>query len=224
MNAGQSPPDSDRPGVDEPLRVAVFLSGSGRTLANLIRHRDESGLPIDFRLVIGSRSGLKGLQIAESAGITTRVVRKSDHPDPQEYCRAMFDPCRDAGAELVVMAGFLKHVLIPTDFENRVINIHPSLLPAFGGQGMYGHRVHQAAIDRGVRISGCTVHFVDNQYDNGPILWQRSCPVRPGDDADALADRVFQQECQALPEAIRMVHQDWRHSGEPTGGRDTMRQ
>ena len=118
----------------------------------------------------------------------------------------MFGPCREAGVDLVVMAGFLKHVLIPPDFEDRVINIHPSLLPSFGGPGMYGHHVHQAVIDRGVKISGCTVHYVDNHYDNGPIILQRSCEVKDDDTADSLAARVFQEECEALPAAIR-VHQ-----------------
>jgi phosphoribosylglycinamide formyltransferase-1 len=107
------------------------------------------------------------------------------------------------------MAGYLKHVLIPQDFENRVLNIHPSLLPSFGGPGMYGHHVHQAAIEKGVKVSGCTVHYVDNHYDNGPILHQRSCPVLPGDNADLLARRVFEQECLALPEAIQLHYSKW---------------
>ena len=119
----------------------------------------------------------------------------------------MFGPCRQVGADLVVMAGFLKHVRIPSDFEGRVINIHPSLLPSFGGPGMYGHRVHQAVIDRGVKISGCTVHYVDNVYDNGPIILQRSCEVRDDDTAETLAARVFKQECEALPQAIR-IHKE----------------
>ena len=102
------------------------------------------------------------------------------------------------------MAGFLKHVLIPEDFVGRVINIHPSLLPSFGGPGMYGQRVHQAVLERGVKISGCTVHYVDNEYDNGPIILQRSCLVKDDDTAETLAARVFEQECQALPNAIRM--------------------
>ncbi len=136
---------------------------------------------------------------------TTIVVRKSDFPEPHDYCKAMFEPCRDAGVKLVVMAGYLKHVLIPEDFVGRVINIHPSLLPSFGGPGMYGQRVHQAVLDRGVKISGCTVHYVDNEYDNGPIILQRSCEVKDDDTAETLAARVFEQECQALPDAIRML-------------------
>ncbi|MCC9644834.1 phosphoribosylglycinamide formyltransferase [Rhodopirellula sp. JC740] len=187
------------------MKAAVFLSGGGRTLANLIRHRDEHELPIDFRLVIASREGLGGIKIAQDAGIPTQVVRKSDHSTDESYRDAMFGPCRDAGATHVIMAGFLKHVLIPSDFEHRVINIHPSLLPAFGGKGMYGHNVHAAAIQRGVKISGCTIHYVDNVYDNGPIIHQRTCPVLPTDSPDDLAARVFEIECEALPEAIRMM-------------------
>ena len=191
--------------TDSPLRVAVFLSGGGRTLANLIEHQHQHGLPIEFPLVISSRSDVKGVDIARDAGIDTRVVRKRDFTIDTEYAEAMFGPCRAVGAEFVVMAGFLKHVLIPADFENRVINIHPSLLPAFGGKGMFGHNVHAAAIKRGVTVSGCTVHYVDNHYDNGPILLQKTCPVHRDDTPDSLAARVFEVECEALPEAIRML-------------------
>jgi phosphoribosylglycinamide formyltransferase-1 len=187
------------------LPVAVFLSGSGRSLANLIEHRNRHGLPIDFRLVISSSGKVRGADIARRAGLETLVIRKSDYADPDAYSGAMFEPCRGLGVELVVMAGFLKHVLIPPDFDRRVINIHPSLLPSFGGPGMYGDRVHQAALDRGVTVSGCTVHYVDNQYDHGPILLQRTCEVLPGDTAQTLAARVFQLECQALPDAIRRI-------------------
>lgn len=187
------------------LPIAVFLSGSGRTLANLIRHRDEHDLPIDIRLVISSRPDVRGLDIAQQAGVPTQVIRRSDFPDENGYSAAMFAPLGDLGVRYVVMAGFLSHVLIPAAFENRVLNIHPSLLPAFGGQGMYGNRVHEAVIARGVKITGCTVHFVDNEYDNGPILHQRWCPVLADDTPDTLAARVFVQECLALPEAIEML-------------------
>lgn len=189
------------------LPIAVFLSGGGRTLENLLHHRDQHGLPIDVRLVISSRSGVRGLEIARGDGIESKVIRKSDH-DEDSYREAMFGPVRDCGAKYVVMAGFLKHVLIPDDFENRVINIHPSLLPAFGGKGMYGHHVHTAALQRGVTISGCTVHFVDNQYDHGPIILQRACEVLADDTPDTLAARVFEQECEALPAALRTLLND----------------
>ena len=190
---------------DRPLPIAVFLSGGGRSLANLIEHRDRHDLPIEIRVVVSSSGRVRGVTIARDAALKTMVVRKSDYPEPDEYSKAMFDPCREAGVELVVMAGFLKHVLIPEDFVGRVINIHPSLLPSFGGPGMYGQRVHQAVLDRGVKISGCTVHYVDNEYDNGPIILQRSCVVKDDDTAETLAARVFEQECQALPDAIRML-------------------
>jgi phosphoribosylglycinamide formyltransferase-1 len=147
------------------------------------------------------------VQIARDAGINTCVVLKRDFPEPSDYAEAMFQPCRQAGVELVVMAGFLKHVLIPPDFDARVINIHPSLLPSFGGPGMYGHHVHQAVLDRGDKVSGCTVHYVDNLYDHGPVLLQRSCDVHGDDTADTLAARVFEQECLALPDAIRLHQQ-----------------
>lgn len=185
------------------LPIAVFLSGGGRTLANLLEQRDQHGLPIDIRLVISSSSKVRGVEIARDAGIETIVVPKK--ADPQQYSDAMFDPVRDCGAKYVVMAGFLKHVLIPDDFNERVINIHPSLLPAFGGEGMYGHHVHNAVIKQGAKVSGCTVHFVDNVYDNGPVILQKDCPVLADDTPDDLAARVFQQECIALPEAIRKI-------------------
>lgn len=188
-----------------PLTVGVFLSGSGRTLANLIEHRDQHGLPIELALVISSSARVRGVEIARQAGIETLVVLRKHHPDPEHYSHAMFDPCRRRGIELVVMAGFLKHVLIPADFTGRVINIHPSLLPKFGGAGMYGHHVHQAVLDSGERVSGCTVHYVDNQYDNGPIILQHRCEVRDEDTADTLAARVFAAERRALPAAITQI-------------------
>ncbi len=187
------------------LRIAVFLSGGGRTLKNLLEHRDRHALPVDILLVISSSPRAGGVQIARDAGIDTRVVHKSNDATETEYSDAMFGPCREAGVDLVVMAGFLKHVLIPDDFTRRVINIHPALIPAFSGEGMYGMNVHRAAIDRGVQYSGCTVHYVDNQYDHGPIILQRICGVPTGCTAEQLAATVFQLECEALPAAIKSI-------------------
>ena len=114
-------------------------------------------------------------------------------------------PCREAEAELVVMGGFLKHVLIPADFENRVINIHPSLIPAYCGKGFYGHRVHEAVLEAGEATSGCTIHFVDNEYDHGPIILQRQVVVEPEDTPESLAARVFEAECEAYPQVIAWI-------------------
>jgi len=185
--------------------TAVFLSGGGRTLENLLQHVASGTLSIDIRLVISSSAKVRGIEVGRKAGIDTRVVLKSRYATDDAYREAMFAPCREVGAELIVMAGFLKHVLIPGDFTGRVINIHPSLIPAFSGEGMYGMHVHDAAIRRGVQFSGCTVHFVDNDYDHGPIILQRICSVPKSYAADDLAAAVFELECNALPEAIRMI-------------------
>ena len=126
--------------------------------------------------------------------------------DPAESSARVFAAVRAAGAEWVLLAGFLRLLApIPPDFQGRVLNVHPSLIPAFAGPGFYGARVHSAALERGVRLSGCTVHFVDDEYDHGPILVQRSVPVEPGDTPETLAARVFEAECLAYPAAIRLL-------------------
>lgn len=187
------------------LPIAVLISGGGTTLRNLIELRDQGMLPVDIRLVVSSTKDAKGLAIATSASIPTLVVPKKKNQPAEEHSANVFNPIREAGVQLVVMGGYLQHVLIPLDFENKVINIHPSLIPAFAGKGMYGLKVHQAAIDFGVKVSGCTVHFVDNEYDHGPILLQKTCVVADGDTAESLQKRVFALECEALPEVIRSI-------------------
>ena len=188
-----------------PYPVAVLISGSGTTLKNLIELRDRGTLRVDFRLVVSSKKEAGGLRFAEAASIPTVVVPKLKSQTAEEHSENVFSPIRKAGVQLVVMGGYLQHVLIPADFENKVINIHPSLIPSFSGQGMYGLKVHQAAIDFGVKVSGCTVHFVDNEYDHGPILLQRTCEVLTTDSAESLQRRVFKLECQVLPDAIRKI-------------------
>ncbi len=187
------------------LPIAVLISGGGTTLRNLIELRERGMLPVDFRLVLSSKSQAGGLKYAESAKIRVIVVAKKKTQSAQEHSESVFGPVRDSGAELVVMGGYLQHVLIPADFEKKVINIHPSLIPSFSGQGMYGLKVHQAALDFGVKVTGCTVHFVDNEYDHGPIILQRSCEVFETDTVQSLQRRVFELECEALPQAIRMI-------------------
>ena len=191
-----------------PLPIAVWISGGGTTLRNLIERARDEELPIDIRLVISSSPSAKGLQYAADAKIPSLVIEKKKGLAASDYEQQMFEPCRTAGVRYVVMAGFLKHVTIPADFENRVINIHPSLIPAFCGQGMYGLKVHQAAIDYGAKISGCTVHFVDNHYDHGPIIGQWPVPVRDDDTAEKLQARVFATECEAYPTVLRSLASD----------------
>ena len=187
-----------------PLRLVVLISGSGRTLANLLERIAAGALPATVEAVVASRPDVRGVEIARAAGVPVHVVPPRGRP-LADWSRDVFAPCREARADLVVMAGFLHLVEIPVDFAGRVINIHPSLLPAFGGQGFHGMHVHRAVLERGCTVSGCTVHLVDGEYDHGRILLQRTVPVLPDDTPDSLAARVFAAESEALPEAIRRI-------------------
>jgi phosphoribosylglycinamide formyltransferase-1 len=135
------------------------------------------------------------------------VIYNKKTTSNDNFSRAIFEPCREAGVKYVVMGGFLKHVPIPPDFENRVVNIHPALIPAFCGKGMYGLAVHQAVLDYGAKLTGCTVHFVDNEYDHGPVILQEAVPVRDDDTAEKLAARVSVAEWHALPAALKLLAQ-----------------
>ena len=186
------------------LRLAVLLSGNGTTLQNLLDRIADGRLPAEVVLVISNRSDAFGLERAQRAGIPAAAVDRSDCSSRDEFGRRIFDLCRQARVDLVCLAGFLQLLPIPDDFAGRVMNIHPALIPAFCGKGFYGHRVHEAALEMGVKVSGCTVHFADNVYDHGPIILQRVVPVLDDDNPDTLAARVFEQECEAYPEAIRL--------------------
>ncbi len=188
-----------------PVSVAVLISGSGRTLKNFIDRIAEGQLPLDIRLVISSSAQASGLQHAEAAGIATQVCNRREASSDEEYGATVFAACRNAEVDYVLMAGFLKLVPVPDDFAGRVVNIHPSLIPAFCGHGMYGNRVHQAVLDYGAKLTGCTIHFVDNEYDAGPIIWQQPVPVFDDDTADSLAKRVFEAEKEAYPHVLRLL-------------------
>lgn len=187
------------------LKLAVLISGGGRTLKNFLDLAAEDRLPVDVRLVISSSPQAGGLEFARTAGVPTQIVQRKDSADDEEYGEAIFAACRDAGVEYVVMAGFLKFAPVPPDFAGRVLNIHPSLIPAFCGAGMYGHRVHEAVIQYGAKVTGVTVHFVDNQYDHGPVIWQQPTPVFDDDTPDTLAARVFELEKEAYPHVLRLL-------------------
>ncbi len=199
------------------LPIAVLISGGGTTLRNLVARQGLGTLQVEIRLVVSSTNQAGGLRYAEAASIPTLVVPKSKALSATEHSERVFGPIRDNGAHLVVMGGYLQHVLIPKDFENRVVNIHPSLIPAFSGKGMYGLKVHQAAIDFGVKVSGCTVHYVDNEYDHGPIILQRTCEVLENDTAESLQRRVFELECESLPTAISKIAAMWALNLTETG-------
>ncbi|MEM1108420.1 MAG: phosphoribosylglycinamide formyltransferase [Planctomycetota bacterium] len=204
------PPEEASANKTTPLPIAVLLSGGGTTMVNLAERIADGSLPAEIKLVIASNDTLaaKGIERAEALGLPCRVILRKDHASSEAFSESVFDQVRASGSELVCMAGFLSLLPIPADFEGRVMNIHPSLLPKFGGKGMHGRHVHEAVVAAGETESGCTVHYADNTYDTGPVVLQRSCLVLPGDDAEALAKRVFEQECLAYPEAIRRFISD----------------
>jgi formyltetrahydrofolate-dependent phosphoribosylglycinamide formyltransferase len=185
------------------MRTAVLLSGSGRTLQNFIDLTRAGELPIEIALVISSRADVAGIDRARDAGLPVEVVPRKG-ASAEAFDRRITEAIDRARVELICLAGFLSKWTIPPRYAHRVMNIHPALLPKFGGKGYFGHHVHEAVLAAGETESGCTVHFADNEYDQGPIILQRKVPVLPNDTPDTLAARVFEQECIAYPEAIRL--------------------
>jgi formyltetrahydrofolate-dependent phosphoribosylglycinamide formyltransferase len=154
--------------------------------------------------VVASKAGIGAIERAEAAGIPVSLVVRGAQQSLEDFSAAVFEPIRQDRADLVVLGGFLALVAIPPDYDGRVINIHPALIPSFCGKGYHGLIVHQDAIATGVKVSGCTVHFADATYDTGPIILQRTVSVHDDDTPETLAARVFQAECAALPEAIAL--------------------
>lgn len=181
--------------TDTRSTLAVMVSGGGRTLANLIEKIEACELNARVVLVIASRECL-GAEIARRARIETLVKPGVIGADE---LGAMW---RERGVEWVALAGYLLMVRVPTEFRGRVVNIHPALLPSFGGAGMFGRRVHEAVIEAGCRVSGYTVHLCDDRYDTGAILAQRCCEVHENDTPETLAARVFALECEAYPRVL----------------------
>lgn len=184
------------PAPGSPARLAVLLSGSGRTLTNLADQIDQGNLHAEIALVIASRECL-GAQRARDRGFPTTIIQGNIPATTLQH------HLTHARIAWVVLAGYLKLIEVPPAFAGRIVNIHPALLPHHGGQGMFGNRVHKAVLAAGDRESGCTVHLVDAQYDQGRTLLQRRCPVLETDTPDTLAARVFEQECLAYPQALR---------------------
>ncbi len=187
-----------------PIRLGVLISGGGTTLLNILEYIKQGRLNAEVALVISSRSKVAGIERAKNAGLDVKIIRKKDHSDIDELSKRIEDELFAANVDLIVQGGWLCLWKIPDRYENRVMNIHPALLPSFGGQGMWGHHVHEAVLKAGCKVSGCTVHFCTNEYDKGPIIVQRACQVKDDDTPDALAARVFEQECIAYPQAIRL--------------------
>jgi phosphoribosylglycinamide formyltransferase-1 len=200
----ESPRDPPIGDDDPPIRLAVCVSGAGTTLQNLIDRIRAGSLRAEIVHVVASKPGIGAIDRAEKAAIPVSLVQRGMYADLSWFSAAVFDPIRRDRADLVVLGGFLNLIAIPPDYVHRVINIHPALIPAFCGKGYHGLVVHQDAIATGVKVTGCTVHFADDTYDTGPIILQRTVTVHDDDTAESLAARVFEVECQALPEAIAL--------------------
>ena len=185
-------------------RVAVFVSGGGRSLENLALEIRAGRLAAEIAVVVTNKAQCGALERAQRFGIPSVVVDPEKKLSPAAFSRDAFVTAESFGAELVVLAGFLRLLVIPPQWLGRVLNIHPALLPAFGGKGYHGHHVHEAVIASGAWFSGCTVHYVTNEYDAGPILLQRVIEVKIDDTPDSLASRVFEEEKRALPAAIAL--------------------
>src|SRR5947207_3188251 len=190
--------------MNNPIGLAVLVSGGGTTLQNLLDRCADGRLAARVVLVIASRADAAALERAQRAEVPTAVIDRREAGSLEEFSQRIFEQCRQAQADLVCLAGFLQLVQVPGDFLGRVMNIHPALIPAFCGKGYYGRHVHEAVLAYGAKVSGCTMHFADNQYDHGPIILQRIVPVLDDDTPDTLAARVHEQENEAYPEAVRL--------------------
>ena len=191
------------------LRVLVMVSGGGTNLQAII-DSVKSGDITNAKLVgvISNNYGVKSLERAKNAGIDACVVSPKDYPDRAAFNQGLLDKVNSYKPDLIVLAGFL--VVIPEkmidEYENRIINIHPSLIPSFCGTGYYGLKVHEAALERGVKLTGATVHYVDKGTDTGPIIMQKAVEVKEGDTPEILQRRVMEEaEWKILPAAINLI-------------------
>ncbi len=185
------------------MRIGFLLSGSGSTLENLINRMNDLKTPAQICVVVSSRSDAYGLVRAEKFGIHSHVVEYKDYSGKvQEYSDKITEILKKYNIDLVVMGGFMSFYTIPPEYENKVLNVHPALIPAFCGKNMYGMRVHKAVYESGVKTTGCTVHFVNNEYDAGPIIAQKCVSVNHSDTPESIAEKVVAAERDIYPEVI----------------------
>jgi len=187
-----------------PLRTVVLVSGSGSTLQNLIDLQNRGELPIEIVYVISSRQNAYSMTRALNHNIPTAAVCRNDFSSWDEFNAAVSKTVDQIHPDLILLAGYMSKIELDEKYRGKVMNVHPALLPAFGGKGMYGHHVHEAVIAGGVKTTGATVHFVDGEYDTGPIILQKEVEVLEGDTPETLAERVQAAEREIYPEAIRM--------------------
>jgi phosphoribosylglycinamide formyltransferase-1 len=208
MNESNEPQSANQPIGDSSndLRLAVFASGGGSNFQSVLDAIDRGDLAATVALLVTDRDGIGALDRAARHGIPTATLRPADFAGSEEFGQALLEALDEHGVTFVALAGYLKHVpaAVVRAFRHRMLNVHPSLLPAFGGPGFYGRRVHEAALDYGVRWSGATVHLVDEEYDTGPIVLQEPVPVHPDDTPETLAARVLAVEHRLYPEALRL--------------------
>jgi formyltetrahydrofolate-dependent phosphoribosylglycinamide formyltransferase len=186
------------------LRIAVLLSGGGTSLENLFEHID-AGLPAEVVCVVASKKGAFGLQRAEKRGVPSLTVARREHPDVGSFNDALHEVLDRFAPDLVCLLGFLSPFELRGRYEGRTLNVHPALIPAFSGKGFYGHHVHEAVLASGVKLTGATVHFASDAYDEGPILLQGAVAVEDEDTVESLAARVQALERTLVPEAIRLI-------------------
>ncbi|MFP4013785.1 MAG: phosphoribosylglycinamide formyltransferase [Chitinispirillaceae bacterium] len=191
------------------LRCAVFASGGGSNFQALLDRRKSGDLHAEFVLMVGNNSRAGAFEKARSSGIPVLHAAPSHFPDEGSYVQALSNALKEVKTELIVLAGYMK--MLPSgivqEYHNRIVNIHPGLLPAFGGKGMYGMHVHQAVLDYGAKLSGVTVHFVDEEYDHGPVILQKAVPVLDTDTPVVLAARVLQAEHDNYWRAVEAIAQ-----------------
>lgn len=193
--------------VKLPKRVSVLVSGGGSNLQAIIDRMEDGSLPIEIVRVISNVPDVYALKRAADHHIPTKVISHKDYPDVNAFSTAILEELIKAETDIICLAGFLRILSpeVPMAFPQRILNIHPALLPAFGGKGMYGHFVHRAVLASGAQYSGATVHFVTEEPDAGPIIIQRTVPVLPDDDENTLAQRVLQVEHEIYPLALKKV-------------------
>ncbi len=184
-------------------RIVVLASGGGRSLENLATLIAEGSLHAEIVGLVASRKPLGVIERSERLGIPWLEIGRNTHPNPEQRNQYLISSIDGMRPDLIVMAGWLALLPIPNHWLGKVINIHPALLPAYGGKGFWGHHVHEAVCRDAPEISGCTVHFATEEYDQGAIILQETVPVLAGDTPELLAARVFEAEKRALPEAIR---------------------
>jgi phosphoribosylglycinamide formyltransferase-1 len=191
-------------------RLAVFASGRGSNFQAILRQIQQGIIPATFGLCVTNNPKAGVIQIARENGIPVKICSPKDYPDSKSFNDDILSALNESEIEYIILAGYLKLIgkQIVDQYSNKIVNIHPALLPSFGGKGMYGHHVHDAVFDRGVKISGATVHLVNNEYDAGPIVLQKVVTVDDAQSPEEIADRVLKIEHEIFPQAVKLLVED----------------